>query len=88
MEPRENVSFNVGKLKAKLSAILAQVSHGQEFVVTDHNKPVAKIVSIARIPPLPKCNLESFFNEPPLPLKRGSPTSAALIRKIRDEEGR
>jgi prevent-host-death family protein len=39
---KSNVS--VGTLKNKLSAYLKMVKVGNEFVVTEHNHPVAKII--------------------------------------------
>ena len=35
---------SVADLKARLSAFLVQVRHGEEILVTDHGKPVARLI--------------------------------------------
>jgi len=78
-------SFSIAQLKAGLSSIIADVSRGNEIVVTDHNKAVARLVSVSRIPALPRRDIAELFEGPPLKLKPGSPDSGKLIRTIRDE---
>lgn len=79
-------SYSVASLKAHLSAVLAVVAKGQDVVVTDHNRVVARIVSASKIPPLPHCDLTKFFKETPIKLVKGASSSAALVRRMRDEE--
>lgn len=40
----------ISKLKASLSEYIAYVKRGEELVVTEHGKPVARIVPIAQNP--------------------------------------
>lgn len=78
--------YSIAKLKAGLSSILADVANGQEALVTDHNKPVARLVSVRRLPPLPEGALAGFLSEEAVPLKRGARASVELVRRLRDEE--
>ena len=84
----ERQSYSIAKLKAGLSSILAEVAKGEEILITDHNRPVARIVSIKRLAPLPAGDVAALLAEPPVKLKRGAPSSAALIRRLRDEGAR
>jgi prevent-host-death family protein len=43
-------SAAVSKLKATLSQCLARVKAGEELIVTEHGKPIAKIVPLRRDP--------------------------------------
>lgn len=79
-------SYSIAKLKAGLSSIIGEVAGGGEIVVTDHNKAVARIVPVSRVPPLPRGEVAALFACPPVPLRKGSPGSAALVRALRDEE--
>ncbi len=81
-----NRSYSIAKLKAGLSSALADVARGGEIVITDHNRPVARIVPVSRVPPLPDCDPKTLLRSPPLPLRRGAKSSAALVRRMRDEE--
>jgi prevent-host-death family protein len=40
------VSIGVADLKARLSAYLDQVRSGQELLITDHGRPVARLVPV------------------------------------------
>ena len=79
-------SYSIAKLKAGLSSIIGEVAGGGEIVVTDHNKAVAKIVPVSRVPPLPRADVAALLEAPPVKLRTGSLSSAKLIRAIRDEE--
>lgn len=82
-------SYNVGKLKAHLSSILAEVVSGQEVIVTDHNKPVAKLVPLRRVPPLPqvsKDQINVLLKRPPYKLKKGALSNVELVRELREED--
>lgn len=79
-------SYNVSKIKEKFSSALRDVANGEEIVVTDHNRPVAKLVPLHHLSPVPKVDIKALLQWVPLSLKRGVPSSADLIRKIRDEE--
>lgn len=79
-------SYSIAKLKAGLSSIIGEVAEGGEIVVTDHNKAVARIVPISRVPPLPRIDVAALFEDPPVKLRAGSSDSARLVRAIRDEE--
>lgn len=81
-------SFSIAKLKAGLSSILADVARGHEILITDHNKPVARLSSVRRLPALPKGEGKKFLSQPPVPLRKGAISSADLIRRLRDEEAR
>ncbi len=78
--------YNVAKAKARLSSLLKEVAAGQEIIITDHNRPVAKIVSVSKIPPLPLGDVVKILEWKPIPLKKGALSSSQLIRKLRDEE--
>lgn len=82
----ESARYSIAKLKAGLSSILADVARGEEIVVTDHNRPVAKIVSMRRLTPLPRVDLDALRSIKPIPLKKGARSSADLIRQLRDED--
>jgi len=79
-------SYSIAKLKAGLSSIIGEVVGGGEVVVTDHNKAVARIVPVSRVPPLPRIDVATVFADPPVKLRSGSPGSARLVRDIRDED--
>ena len=83
MDPK---TYSIAKLKAGLSAVINDVAGGGEIVVTDHNKAVARIVPVSRVPPLPRVDVASVLASPPLKLRPDSPNSAQLIRAIRNEE--
>lgn len=78
-------TFSIAQLKAGLSSIIADVSRGHEIVVTDHNRAVARLVSVNRVPALPRAGVPDIFDAEPFRLKPGSPDSGALIRSIRDD---
>lgn len=79
-------SYSIVKLKAGLSSILGEVAGGGEIVITDHNKAVARIVPVNRVPPLPRVDVADIFAAPPVKLRTGSPDSVRVLRAIRDEE--
>ena len=79
-------SCSVAKLKEGLSRILEEVAEGVEIIVTDHNKPVAKISSLYPIPPLPEIARETMFQQSPVPLSRKAQSSVHLVRRLREEE--
>ncbi len=78
-------AYSIARLKAGLSSILADVARGREVVVTDHNRPVARLLPARRLPPLPRCDMEEILADKPFPLKRGAPLSADLVRRLRRE---
>ena len=79
-------SYSIAKLKAGLSSIIGEVAGGGEIVVTDHNKAVARLVPVSRVPPLPRIDVAALFEAPPVKLRPGGLDSARLVRTIRDEE--
>lgn len=80
-------TYNIALLKSKLSKILSEVIDGEEILVTDHNKPVAKIVSQNGLNRLPKqFDVKHFLSMSAARLKPGAVPSVELIRKIRDGE--
>lgn len=82
----ELTRYSIAKLKAGLSSILADVARGEEIVVTDHNRPVARIVSMRRLTPLPRVDMDALRSIKPIALRKGARTSDELIRELRDEE--
>lgn len=79
-------SYSIAKLKAGLSSIVREVAGGREVVVTDHNKAVARIVPVSRVPPLPHGEVSALFATPPVKLRPGSPGSAQIVSALRDAE--
>lgn len=79
-------TFSIARLKAGLSSIIGEVAGGGEVVVTDHNKAVARIVPVSRVPPLPRVDVAAVLEGPPVKLRPGSPDTARLVRALRDEE--
>ena len=80
-------TYSIARLKDGLSSIVAEVADGGEAVITDHNRPVARIVPVSRIPLLPKCDLSRLMKIKPIKLGRKAKLSSAkLVRQIRDEE--
>ena len=64
----------VAELKASLSKYLSMVKDGEELVVTDHGKPVARLVPAAPIDDLPAHIAEmARRGEITLPKKRATP---------------
>ena len=47
----------IAEAKTHLSALLVEVEHGQEFIITRGNQPVARLV-----PLVPKANAQSAFD--------------------------
>lgn len=79
-------SYSIAKLKAGLSSIIGEVAGGGEILVTDHNKAVARIVPVSRVPPLPRIDAAAVLEGPLVQLRPGSPSSARIVRALRDEE--
>lgn len=77
-------TFSIAKLKAGLSSIVAEVARGGEVIITDHNRAVARLVPVYRVPPLPKVDVKAILELPSIRLPRGAKGSAQLIREIRD----
>ena len=76
--------YNIATLKSKLSGVLNEVVRGEEVLVTDHNRPVARIIGLKSYGPLPSFDLKGFLSAPLAKLKPGVINSTELIRKIRD----
>jgi len=77
------VTVNVVEAKAHLSELLDKVENGETVVITRHGKPVANVTAAAQPKEsIPFERLRSF--RATMPRRRGS--SAAAIRKMRDEE--
>ena len=77
-------AYSVAQAKAHLSALLEQVSRGESVTLTRRGKPVARIVPAGELHPKPKIDLaalEKFRAR----LPRSSVSSAAMLRKMRDE---
>ncbi len=80
-------TYSIAKLKNGLSSIVAEVANGTEVVITDHNRPVARIVPVSGIPPLPKCDVARLLEGTPIKYARRPKLSAAqLVRQVRDED--
>ena len=79
------IYYSIATFKAKLSQILRQILKGEEVIVTDHNRPVAKVISVQRFPELPPFDRMKFLKLPLISLKQGTQDSTRLIRKLRDE---
>ncbi|MBI3534256.1 MAG: type II toxin-antitoxin system prevent-host-death family antitoxin [Deltaproteobacteria bacterium] len=77
---------SIGNLKTHLSKYLAVVKDGGEIIITDHNRPIAKIISILQKNELSKIDLKSILKMPLIPLKAGAKSSLELLRDIRDEK--
>ncbi len=71
-------TVNIGELKARLSAHIEMVKNGEEVLVCDRNKPVARIVpcSIDDEPERERRLIARGIMTPPLK-KRTSPLPAA-----------
>ena len=86
---------SVSELKARLSEYLGQVRSGEEVVVTDRGRPVARIVPVAdREPHLAELErrgllrvghgtLPKDFLDRPRPRSAGTPVLDALIEERR-----
>jgi len=79
-------SYSIASFKAQLSKVLDQVSKGEEIIVTDHNRPVAKLVSVQRFPDLPHVNTDRVLTIVPTRLKVGALPTQSLLRKLREAE--
>jgi prevent-host-death family protein len=80
-------TYSIAKFKNGLSSIVAEVANGGEVLITDHNRPVARLVPVSSIPALPKVDVKSILKGLPIKYKRKPKVSIArLIRQMRDEE--
>ncbi len=79
-------TYSIAKLKDGLSSIVADVAKGGEVLITDHNRPVARLVPVSRIAPLPKINLARLRAIKPIKLPRGAKSSTQIIRELRDAQ--
>ena len=77
--------YSISLFKAKLSEILASIGQGQEVWVTDHNRPIARVLPFGRFRPLPAVDSVGLLLLPPLKLRAKSQSSVTLIRSLRDE---
>lgn len=76
------VKVNLARAKARLGELVDQVKAGQEVVITRRDKPVARLVPVARPrKPLPLRELAAFRATMPR-LRR---PAAELSRELRDE---
>jgi len=79
------MKVNIGALKNELSRYLNEVKAGNEVTITDHNKPIAKIMPLQK--QLVAADTSQWFRKnPPVAPKKKQPNSGELIRAIRDEE--
>ncbi len=92
------VSVGVAQLKAKLSEYLARVRAGEEVLITDHGRPVARIVAAKDEEDQHQADLErrglikrgagvmpdGFFDMPRPTLADGFTLSEAVIEERRE----
>lgn len=79
-------TYTVSELKAKLSQAVSEVKEGGEILVTEHNRPVAKLVTLG-LPALPVgFDLDQICSSSKVRLPKGARSSGELIRELRDEE--
>ena len=78
--------YSIVQLKAHLSAVLEEASAGYQIIVTDHNKPLAKITALDPVVSVKPAAWKKLLAMKPIPLKKGAISSAELVRQIRDEE--
>lgn len=83
---QKRLFFSIATIKAHLSRALQDVAQGKEVIITDHNRPVARLLSLEALAPLPDVNLKSFFQKSPFPLAKGALKAAELVREIRESE--
>jgi len=89
-------AVGIAELKAGLSAYLARVSAGEEVLVTDRGRPVARVVPVAdgtrQISELerrglvraPQKELSSDFLDRPRPRSRAGSVRKALVEERRE----
>ena len=58
------MDVGIRELKAKLSEYLAKASAGQNVIVTDRGKPIAKISSLEEVSPLERGYEEGWVTPP------------------------
>ena len=79
------MKVNIGALRNDLSKYLNEVRAGNEVIITDHNEPIAKIVTLAQ--KIVKSDLSNWLkNHPPVKPKKKQSAAWKLMREIRDEE--
>jgi len=85
-------TIGIAELKASLSETLARVKAGEEILITEHSRPVAKLVPLSAAAPAaaademvragvlraPERPLDDSFWTLPRPRDRGGETRAAL----------
>jgi prevent-host-death family protein len=79
------MKVNIGVLKNELSQYLHRVREGEEITITDRNEPIAKIIPLERT--LVRVDMKKWLKDhPPVKTSKKQPSSAELLRQIRDEE--
>ena len=78
-------AYSIAEAKAHLSALIEQVERGEAVTLTKRGKPIARIVSLIEPAHKPKIDLERLraFRAT---MPKSKMSSAAMIRKMRDEE--
>jgi prevent-host-death family protein len=90
------IRIGVRQLKNGLSAALRQVEDGETVEVTDHGRPIARIVSVrpsqveqliaeGRMTP-PEENDDLLSLGPPPPLEPGERTGSEILAELRADE--
>ena len=74
-------NVSLAQAKANLSQLIDQVEAGEELVITRHGRPVAKVTAVR-----PARGLTPSLAEFRAGLPRRKGSSAALLRRMRDEE--
>jgi antitoxin (DNA-binding transcriptional repressor) of toxin-antitoxin stability system len=77
--------YSVAKIKSCFSECLRHLKNGEEVLITQHNKLVAKLVSLQAAPPLPGLDVSLILKLKPIKLKKGSMSNSALLRELREE---
>ena len=90
------IRIGVRELKNGLSAALRQVEDGETVEVTDHGRPIARIVSVRPTQveqliadgrmTLPEEDDDLLALGPPPPLRPGERTGSEILAELREDE--
>ena len=72
----------INEVREKMAKYLAEAAHGEEIIITKHNKPIAKLVSYEE-PKKPKFpDMTEFRNQ----FRNDSPTVLELLLDERNQD--
>jgi prevent-host-death family protein len=82
--------YSIAEFKNKLSALLERAEKGEDIVITRHGKPVVKLLGVTAVPknktPADWQKAVDWLEKNRVQRKKPGEDSAALVRRMRDED--